>query len=66
MAFSRKPGTGKTHLATALGVAAAKDVRSVRFSTAGRLVTELVEAKDAHQLGRIAGRLARVDVLICR
>ena len=62
--FLGEPGTGKTHLATALGVAAAKDGRSVRFTTAGRLVTELVEAKDAHQLGRIAGRLARVDVLI--
>jgi len=62
--FLGEPGTGKTHLATALGVAAAKDGRSVRFTTTGRLVTELVEAKDAHQLGRIAGRLARVDVLI--
>ena len=51
-------------MATALGVAAATNGHSVRFTTAGRLVTELVEAKDAHQLGRIAGRLARVDVLI--
>lgn len=62
--FLGEPGTGKTHLATALGVAAATDGHSVRFTTAGRLVTELVEAKDAHQLGRITGRLARVDVLI--
>src|SRR3989304_10590110 len=62
--FLGEPGTGKTHLATALGVAAAKDGRSVRFTTAGGLVTELVEAKDAHPLGRIAGGWARGEGLI--
>jgi DNA replication protein DnaC len=62
--FLGEPGTGKTHLATALGVAAAGEGRSVRFTTAGRLTTELVEAKDAHQLGRLVGRYARADLLI--
>jgi DNA replication protein DnaC len=42
--FLGEPGTGKTHLATALGVAAAQQGRRVRFVTTGRLVTELVEA----------------------
>lgn len=62
--FLGEPGTGKTHLATAIGVAAARQGRSVRFITAGKLITELVEARDAHQLGRIVGRYSRVDVLI--
>jgi len=62
--FLGEPGTGKTHLATALGVAAAREGRSVRFTTAGRLITELVEAKDGHQLGRIVARYARVELLI--
>jgi DNA replication protein DnaC len=59
-----EPGTGKTHLATALGVAATQQGRSVRFVTAARLATELTEARDAHELGRIAGRYSRVEVLV--
>lgn len=62
--FLDEPGTGKTHLATAIGMAAARQGRSVRFTTAGKLINELVESKDAHQLGRIVGRYSRVDVLI--
>ncbi len=58
------PGTGKTHLATALGVAAAEQGRRVRFVTAGRLVNELLEARDAMDLSRVVGRYARVDLLI--
>ena len=62
--FIGEPGTGKTHLATALGTAAAQQGRSVRFVTTGKLVNELVEAKDARSLGRIIGRYSRVQVLI--
>ncbi len=58
------PGTGKTHLATALGVAAAAQGRRVRFVSAGRLVNELLEARDALELSRVVGRYARVDLLI--
>ena len=59
-----EPGTGKTHLAIALGVAAAQKGRSVRFVTAAQLATELTEARDAHALGRIVGRYRRVEVLV--
>lgn len=59
-----EPGTGKTHLACALGVAAASSGYSVRFVTAARLVTELVEAKDGRELNRVVARYARVDLLI--
>lgn len=58
------PGTGKTHLATALGVAAARQGRSVRFTTAAALATELTEAKDSRELARVVGRYSRVDLLI--
>ena len=59
-----EPGTGKTHLATALGVAAAEQGRRVRFVTAARLVNELLEARDAAELSRVVDRYARVDLLI--
>jgi DNA replication protein DnaC len=59
-----EPGTGKTHLATALGMAAAHQGRAVRFTTAGRLVNDLVEAKDARELGRVVGRYSRLELLV--
>jgi DNA replication protein DnaC len=62
--FLGEPGTGKTHLATALGFAAAQQGRRVRFTTAATLVTELVEARDSRQLGSVVNRYSRVEVLI--
>ena len=45
-------GTGKTHLLTGLCVAACRQKRRVRFTTAAALVNELVEAKHQLQLRR--------------
>jgi DNA replication protein DnaC len=59
-----EPGTGKTHLATALGEAAARQGRRVRFITAAGLVTELVEARDSQNLGRVVRRYGKVELLI--
>jgi len=59
-----EPGTGKTHLAIALGVAAAEQDRSLRFVTAAQLATELSEARDARELQRVVGRYSRVEVLV--
>ena len=56
-------GTGKTHLLTALCVAACRQRRRVRFTTAAALVNELVEAKQQLQLSRVLGRWARYDVV---
>lgn len=62
--FLGESGTGKTHLATALGMAAAQAGRAVRFVTAAQLVTELIEARSAHDLTRLVGRYSRMEVLI--
>ncbi len=63
MIFLGDAGTGKTHLATALCVAACQQRRRVRFTTASRLVNELVEAKEDHQLSRTIRRFARYELL---
>ena len=57
-------GTGKTHLATGLCVAACRQLRKVRFVTAAGLVNELLEAQHLNQLGRVLSRWARYD-LVC-
>jgi DNA replication protein DnaC len=56
-------GTGKTHLLTGLCVAACRQKRRVRFTTAAALVNELVEAKHAMQLARVLARYARYDLI---
>jgi DNA replication protein DnaC len=56
-------GTGKTHLLTALCVAACRQKRRVRFTTAANLVNELVEAKQQLQLRRVLARWARYDLI---
>jgi DNA replication protein DnaC len=59
------PGTGKTHLATALGLAACRQGKRVRFTTAAALVTRLEEAQKQYQLDRVLNGLDRTDLLIC-
>lgn len=61
--FLGDSGTGKTHLLTALGVAACRQKRRVRFTTAAGLVNELVEAKEQLQLRRALAKWARYDVI---
>ena len=62
--FIGEPGTGKTHLASALGEAAARAGHRVRFVSAAALVTELVEARNSLELARVIARYARIEVLI--
>lgn len=57
-------GTGKTHLCTALGVAACRQGRRVRFFTAAELVSELEEAREKHALHRYLRRFAGLDLAI--
>ena len=57
-------GTGKTHLALALGLAACQKGYRVRFTTAAALVNELLEARDDKRLLRLQKQLAKQDLLI--
>ncbi len=57
-------GTGKTHLALALGLGACQKGYRVRFTTAAALVNELLEARDDKRLLRFQKQLAKQDLLI--
>jgi DNA replication protein DnaC len=57
-------GTGKTHLATALGMAACEQGRRVRFWRVTELITTLREADEDRQLLRLRAQLAKLDLLI--
>ena len=57
-------GTGKTHVALGLGLAACQKSLSVGFTTAAALVHELIEARDEKQLLRFQKRLASYKLLI--
>jgi DNA replication protein DnaC len=62
--FMGKSGTGKTHLATALGMEACKQGIRTRFVTGCGLANELIEARDEKLLGRIVKRYAGYGLLI--
>lgn len=57
-------GTGKTHLATALGVRACELGMVTRFFTVADLVMRLSEAKRGGTLERLTREIARTDLLI--
>ena len=57
-------GTGKTHIALALGLAACQHGHRVRFTTAAALVSELIEARDEKKLLRLQKQLASYELLI--
>ena len=57
-------GTGKTHLATALAVAACGQGKRVRFFRVTELITLLLEAREERQLLRLRGQLAKLDLLV--
>lgn len=57
-------GTGKTHLAAGLGIAACGQGRKVRFYRVTELITTLLEAKEERQLLRMRTQLAKLDLLI--
>ncbi len=59
------PGTGKTHIATALGVHAIEHHRKkVRFFSSVELVNALEQEKAQGKAGQTADRLARLDLVI--
>jgi len=58
------PGTGKTHLATALGFAACSQGKRVRFYTTTGLVTQLLEQRETRTLQRLQKQLERLDLIL--
>jgi DNA replication protein DnaC len=58
------PGTGKTHLATALAAQACRRGKKVRFYRVTELVTQLLEAREERLLLRLKGQLSRLDLLV--
>lgn len=57
-------GTGKTHVATALGISACGHGRRVRFFQVTELITHLMEAREDRVLLRLRKQLSRLDLLI--
>ena len=57
-------GTGKTHIALGLGLAACQRGMSVGFTTAAALVHKLMEARDDRKLLNLQRQLARLRLLI--
>jgi len=58
-------GTGKTHIAIALGMAAIEAGYSVRFIRAVTLAQELLEAQQEVRLNRYLKSWAKFDLVIC-
>jgi DNA replication protein DnaC len=64
LVFVGPVGTGKTHLAIAIGVEAAKLRKHVAFFRVADLVRQLIEAKGNRELGRLERKIQRADLLI--
>lgn len=62
--FLGNPGTGKTHLAVALGMAGRQRGCNVRFFSAAALVNALLEARDERALLKLQPRLTKAHLLV--
>jgi DNA replication protein DnaC len=59
------PGTGKTHLAIGLGIAACWADYKVLFTTVPTLITQLQESRSAHRLRAYQNKFETYDLVIC-
>ena len=59
-------GTGKSHIAIAIGVNCVRNGARVRFFTAVDLVNQLEAELRAGKAGKLADQLVRVDLVICK
>jgi len=62
--FMGRSGTGKSHLATALGIEACRNNIRTRFVSCYGLVNELIEAREERDLQRLLARYSRYELLI--
>lgn len=58
-------GTGKTHLATAIGIEACSKGKTVKFFRTAALVNSLLEAKKNEELKKFLKQIEKTDLLIC-
>lgn len=58
-------GTGKSHLATAIGVNACSNGKRVIFFRTAALVNQLTESKAKGELGKLISKIKKADLLIC-
>lgn len=58
------PGLGKTHIATALAVAATRQMHRVRFYNAAALVNELLTAQQEQRVDRFLGKALRHQLIV--
>jgi len=58
-------GTGKTHMATAVGVAACNRGKKVKYYRTASLVNELIDAKIKGNLNKLFKQLEKAELLIC-
>lgn len=58
-------GTGKTHLATAIGLEACNQGKTVKFFRTAALVNALLEAKKNEELKKFLKQIEKADLLIC-
>lgn len=59
------PGTGKTHLAIALGIKACQQSYKVHFTTVPRLLTQIRESRSEKMLRTVENRFEKYDLVIC-
>lgn len=63
--LSGNPGTGKTHLATALGIKACQEGYKVLFTSVSRLLTQIRESRSQKTLRTFENRFEKFDLVIC-
>jgi DNA replication protein DnaC len=59
------PGTGKTHLATALAIRACEEDMTVLFTTVPRLLTQIRECRSQKKLTQLERNFEKYDLVIC-
>lgn len=59
------PGTGKSHLATSLGIEACEKGYKVLFVTVSHLITQIRESRSEKRLRTLQGRFEKYDLVIC-
>lgn len=59
------PGTGKTHIATALAIKACEQELTVLFTSVPQLLTQIREARSAKTLRTLQIRFEKYDLVIC-